>query len=87
MVVEINRKFTKQYHKAPLEIQLSFQNRLQIFKEDPFAPILQNHSLKGEWQGHCSINVTGDWRAIYYHIDEQRVVFRAIGTHSQLYNK
>ena len=87
MVVEISRKFTKQYDKAPLVIRLSFQNRLRIFKEAPYAPILQNHWLKGEWLGHRSINITGDWRAIYFHIDEQRVVFRGIGTHGQLYNK
>ncbi len=85
MVIEISRKFTKQYNKAPLAIRLSFQNRLLVFKQEPFTPILQNHRLKGKWQDHRSINVTGDWRAIFYHIDEQHIVFRAIGTHSQLY--
>jgi mRNA-degrading endonuclease YafQ of YafQ-DinJ toxin-antitoxin module len=32
-----------------------------------------------------SINITGDWRAIYMPINNNEVLFIAFGTHSQLY--
>lgn len=32
-----------------------------------------------------SINITGDWRAIYMPININEVLFIAFGTHSQLY--
>lgn len=66
-----------------------FDNRLKIFLSDPFYPLLNNHQLTGKFQDSHSINVTGDWRAIfteYIDKDGRRVIiFSVIGTHSQLY--
>jgi len=42
--------------------------------------------LVGELRGYRSINITGDWRAIFMEIDGGKIIyFVAIGTHSQLY--
>ncbi|GAI64559.1 unnamed protein product, partial [marine sediment metagenome] len=32
-----------------------------------------------------SINITGDWRALYSKPDKDIIIFEALGIHSQLY--
>lgn len=86
MKVEFHRKFEKLYVKLPTNVKLRFDERLTIFLNDPFDPILRNHSLSGEWQGFRSINITGDYRAIYEVADQEAILFVAIGTHNKLYS-
>lgn len=80
--------FRKQYDKASEKIRKAFRNRLNLFRQNPLDPQLRDHALKGEYKGYRSINVTGDWRAIYSKRkteDDDVIVFELLGTHSQLY--
>jgi len=86
MRARFDRKFKKNLEKAPANIQQAFQNRLDLFLNNPSHPLLRNHALKGVYQNYRSISVTGDWRAIFKFIDEEEtVIFIQLGTHSQLY--
>ena len=88
MRVRFSRRFDKQYHRASAKIKITFDSRLRIFLENPFNPILNNHQLVGKYLGYRSINITGDWRAIYSEIkssQEKVIIFEILGTHSQLY--
>ncbi|MBI2330404.1 type II toxin-antitoxin system mRNA interferase toxin, RelE/StbE family [Candidatus Daviesbacteria bacterium] len=58
--------------------------RLELFIINQFHPQLNNHSLTGKYKGNRSINITGDWRAIYSE-EKDSVIFELLGTHSQLY--
>ena len=78
--------FAKQYKKLSLRVRQKFNERLRVFETDPFDKILNNHSLHGEYEGYRSINITGDYRAIYF-IDKAVAVFIRIGTHSELFGK
>ena len=69
---------------VPVKIQIKFGERLLLFSKDMFHPLLNNHALRGIYKDTRSINVTGDYRALYTH-DGEKVVFIAIGTHSELY--
>lgn len=82
--INYSKRFDKQLKKAPLEIKIKFKNRRQLFIEDPFHPQLNNHLLSGKLKGFRSINITGDWRAIYSEY-KNSIVFEMLGTHSQLY--
>ncbi len=84
MQPDYHKRFKKQYEKLPLKIRERFKERLLIFKDDPFAIELNNHTLHGKYAGCRSINVTGDLRAIY-EVKENGVRFLDIGTHSELY--
>lgn len=87
--IDYAQKFLKQLKKAPLEIKVAFRKRLELFLKDPFHPLLDNHGLTGQYTGFRSINVTGDWRAIFAEqkseAKSKTIVFVIIGTHSQLY--
>lgn len=77
-------KFKKNLKKLDSKIIKSFKTRFILFQENEFAIILNNHSLKGEYSNHRSINITGDYRLVYKKIDNL-YIFVDIGTHSQLY--
>ncbi len=85
MEVIYNRSFLKQYEKLDPKIERAFEKRITIFQVDPFAELLDNHRLIGKYIGFRSINITGDFRAIYKEMTENVAEFYYIGTHSQLY--
>lgn len=82
--IDYSGKFNKQLIKAPLPIKIAFRARLEVFIKEPFHPQLNNHSLSGKLKGYRSINVTGDWRALYSE-NKNEVIFELLGTHSRLY--
>ena len=88
--IHISKQFAKILKKNPDKIKLAFVKRLDLFIEDPTHALVDNHPLIGNYKGYYSINITGDYRALYS-IREigGRVVyyFELIGTHSQLYGK
>jgi mRNA-degrading endonuclease YafQ of YafQ-DinJ toxin-antitoxin module len=63
--------------------------RYKIFLDNPFNPQLNNHHLSGQLNKYRSINITGDWRALYLEglnaNGGEVIIFEILGTHSQLY--
>lgn len=84
MTIHLHKTFKKQYEKLIQSQKRKFKERRSIFLQDEFNPILNNHALKGKYQGYRSINITGDIRIIYENSSED-VVFVKIGSHSELY--
>jgi len=85
MNISFHRHFGKSYKKFPKKVQEQFKERLKLFIDDPFDPMLGNHALHGGYAGFRSINVTGDIRAIYKVLDESSVEFALLDSHSNLY--
>lgn len=89
MQTRYHSHFIKQLRKAPADIRSATIIRIDMFSENPNYPLLHDHALTGKYLGYRSINITGDWRAIYQVIDsvldDTYAHFIALGTHSQLY--
>jgi addiction module RelE/StbE family toxin len=86
MRIEYASPFKKKFNKAPAKIQRAFMERGKIFESDPYHPLLNNHKLGGKYEGYRSINITGDWRAVFREFNNYSLVsFETLGTHSQLY--
>lgn len=84
MEIQFKTRFRKEFRKADHNIQAAFERRLELFKEEPSHPQLKNHNLRGKYKGYRSINITGDWRALY--TESKKVIwFEGLGTHSNLY--
>ena len=79
-----HRNFKKQLQKLPVKTQDKFEDRIELFLKNQFHPLLNNHSLTGEYTGCRSINITGDIRAIFF-TKPDTVIFIDIGSHSELY--
>lgn len=89
MIVRYSPLFLEILKKVDVRISKSFKTKIAIFYQDPTDPRLDNHPLKRQWQGHRSIDITADWRAIYNEIQEEDqtvAYFVAIGTHKDLYS-
>lgn len=89
MKVKYSKDFIKQYKKANSKIRKKVDERIISFTKNPQITQLRNHSLRGKYKGCRSIDITGDWRAIYKEIqieeNEVYAYFINLGTHSQLY--
>ena len=79
-----SKKFDRNFGKLPKKIKKQCIKRMEIFIQNPFDPILNNHRLTGGYENYRSINITGDIRAIYESRDELALFVR-IGSHSELY--
>ncbi|OGR85512.1 MAG: hypothetical protein A2901_06540 [Elusimicrobia bacterium RIFCSPLOWO2_01_FULL_54_10] len=77
-------RFQKDFKKLPLKIRNRFYDRLSLFIQNKSDPTLNNHPVERAFSGCRSINVTGDYRAIFKE-DGDRVIFITIGSHSELY--
>ncbi|OGE86514.1 MAG: hypothetical protein A3J48_00120 [Candidatus Doudnabacteria bacterium RIFCSPHIGHO2_02_FULL_46_11] len=84
MVVSFHKNFKKQFNKLPPKVQKQFFKRLKVFIEDKFDPVLNNHSVSTAYPKWRSINITGDYRALFEEKDDL-IIFMIIGTHSELY--
>lgn len=80
-----SKPFRKQHKKAPTNIQKKLIQKLNIFIIDPTHTSLNNHRLKGKYKKYYSINITGDWRALFQKVNNSTYKFYFLGTHSQLY--
>ena len=89
MKISYGKKFSKQHEKTPVQIRNVFNQKIRLFIENPIHPLLNNHTLTGKLLGYRSINITGDWRAVYKELKsedgENKIIFELLGTHSQLY--
>lgn len=84
MEVRFHRNFKKRFRKISVKIQEQFNERLELFMRDKFSGMLNNHSVEGYYPNCRSINVSGDYRAIFKDKGDT-VIFITIGNHSDLY--
>lgn len=84
MVIVYHSAFIKKSKKLSSGEKKKLTERLRIFGLDEFDPVLNNHALKGRYQGSRSINVTGDLRALYLKRGNT-VIFTTVDSHSNLY--
>lgn len=86
MTINYSKKFIKKFERCDIVIQKSFRQKLVLFIENKFHPQLNNHALTGKFSKFRSINITGDWRAIFIEYDNRETIFfEILGTHSELY--
>ena len=81
----LHRSFVKKFKKLAPKIQKQFGERLDLFLTNPTDQILNNHSVERAFPDCRSINITGDFRAVYWQIDDDLVEFVVIDTHTNLY--
>lgn len=84
MIVLYHKEFLKRFRKQSLKIKEKFKEKLSLFVLDEFDPTLNNHPLRGKYEGYRSINVTGDIRAVFKRTIHE-AIFISIDSHSNLY--
>lgn len=90
MNVVYDSDFLEKLKKLGVRIRKSLREKILTFSKNPQDSQLDNHELRGEYAGHRSIDITGNYRAIYREVqigDETVAYFVTIGTHEELYRK
>jgi len=85
--------YTKQFERDIKRSQRRGKN-LEKFKiiartllaGEPLDPIHRDHRLVGNYSGRRECHLESDWLLIYK-IDQSRLIFERIGTHSDLYKR
>lgn len=85
MKIVFHKHFQKAYQKLPKELQTKVDEKLGLFLSSPYHPDLNNHKLHGVYEHHRSIDITGDYRAVFILLAHDVVFFKIVGTHHQLY--
>lgn len=85
MIIKFHKNFKKAYQKLPTNLQGTVDQKIALFYQNSFHPLLNNHKLKGKYKDRRSINITGDWRALYKEIGRDYFKFLLLDTHSNLY--
>lgn len=70
------------------EYEKASEKKIAIFQNNPKDSMLDNHSLKKEYEGYRSIDITADYRTLYkekQEDDEKITYFVTFGTHKELY--
>jgi len=83
MKLYFHSQVRKQYQKLPIKVRGKFDEKIANFMRDEYDPVLNNHLLKGKYQGYRSINITGDIRAVYKKISRDKAAFVTVGKHSR----
>ncbi len=84
MKVGYSKNFIKKAQKLPPKVRQQLIARIEVFSKNPLHSSLRNHQLAGRYKEYRSINITGDYRALYTQKNDE-VIFDQFGTHSQLY--
>ena len=85
LTVKFHKDFEKQLAKLPKNQRDKAIDAIDLFLDKPMEPSLRNHALKGEWLGYNSISAGGNLRLHFRMVSQSKVLFVAVGTHSQLY--
>lgn len=82
------RAFRRTVKKHPKKRE-DIENTLRLLTEDPFAPQLSSHKLKGNLAGVWSCIVEYDMRIIFEFVKnkegEDDILLLEIGTHDEVY--
>ncbi len=82
MVVLFTPHFKRDAKRLPISLRGIVEERLSLFKGDPFAPALKTHKLEGTLKDYWAFSIDYRHRAIFTFEGKLTVVLHAIGDHS-----
>jgi addiction module RelE/StbE family toxin len=78
-------RILKKWRKKHPNLVEKFQQKVDLFIQDPFEPSLRTHALSGNLAECWSLSITYEYRLIFKFIDESRVLLIDLGTHDEVY--
>jgi addiction module RelE/StbE family toxin len=78
-------RILKKWRKKHPDLGERFQQRVDLFVQEPFHPSLRTHALSGNLEGCWSLSITYEYRLIFKFISEERVLLIDLGSHDEVY--
>ena len=78
------RSFAKFRREHP-DLEQTFWRRVELFREFPHHPSLENHKLSGQLDGFRAFSLTKKYRVVYRLAAPDEAIFTRIGDHDDVY--
>jgi proteic killer suppression protein len=78
-------RILKKWRKKHPELVARFQQKLELFKNEPFHPSLKNHRLTGNLAGAWAISINYEQRLVFKFLSDTKVLLIDLGTHDEVY--
>ena len=78
-------KFAREYRALPDGIRLSLEQKIILFRKNPFDRQLKTHKLSGRFSRFWSFSVNQKYRVIFRFIKNNAIWFLSVGDHSIYY--
>lgn len=86
MKVIYKKRFLMAFRKLPARKQQAMKGALNLFRESPFDPRLDNHPLKWKLKGKRAISASFDLRVVFEeHENYEIVLLLKVGSHEEMY--
>lgn len=82
MRIQTNSLFNRQYKKLPALIKAKAKERENLFREDPFHPILNTHKLHGKDKEFWAFFIDYRHRIKFVFLEKDAALFMEIGDHN-----
>ena len=80
------KTFDRLFKKLDPKIQKKAAEKTELFKENPFAPILRTEKLHPKGHDVWSFRVDLDYRIVFKFTEKNIAEFRFIGHHNKIYD-
>ena len=77
--------FDELFHQLDEKIQIKAARKTEIFRENPFNPILRTEKLYPKQYDVWSFRVDINYRIVFKFLRRDRVLFMFVGHHNQIY--
>ena len=81
MKIKISSLFEKHYKKLPQNIKAQAKGKEEIFRNNPFNPILKTHKLSGKEKECWAFWINYSYRVKFIFINSEEILFLDVGTH------
>ena len=88
MKIQTKKKFDKHFSKrikTHSKLHSQFIKRLTLYTKNKKHPFLKDHQLTGTKKHLRAFSITGDYRVLYWPINQNHIILIDIGTHNQVY--
>ena len=82
MEVRYTSRFEREAKKVPRHLRKTVEDRVELFKRNPFDSRLKTHKLTGALKEFWSFSVDYHYRVIFEFTESNCTVFHSIGDHS-----
>ncbi|MBU0619122.1 type II toxin-antitoxin system YafQ family toxin [Patescibacteria group bacterium] len=82
--IHYTTNFVKKWKKLSRAEKNRYQQRIKLFKQDPFNQPLKTHKLKGRLSNYWSFSLDYQQRVIFAFKNNNQVIFYNFGSH-QIY--
>jgi len=86
--ISFSNAFARAYHKhikTNINMEKIFDEKIQLFIENPFDIRLKTHKLSGKLTESWSFSLNYQIRVVFTFVEENKVILENIGKHDNVY--